>query len=73
MTQNGCMAKKKTESDRHKPSRMIRVRERIARQAEALANAREMTLTEAVNQLIIRGLEQEGLWPPPKAQVKEER
>ncbi len=69
MAENALMAKKTTKTDepskdRHKPSRMIRIRERIALQAEAFAESRETDLTQAVNELLIVALETKGLWPP---------
>ena len=52
--------------DRHKPSRMTRIRERLALQLDLLADRRDTDFTEQVNRLIQEGLEREGLWPPPR-------
>lgn len=51
-------------TDRHKPSRMTRVRESLAKQLDILVERRASDFTEQVNQAIRLMLEQEGLWPP---------
>jgi hypothetical protein len=55
-------------SDRHKPSRMVRVREVLAQQLDHLAVQRASDLTELVNQAVRELLERAGLWPPPQSQ-----
>ncbi len=62
--QNACMAKK-TSTDRHKPSRMVRVRESLAAQLDLVAEENATDLTEEVNRAIREMLVREGKWPPP--------
>ena len=51
-------------ADRHKPSRHIRVTERLARQLDVLADRNATSAPVEANRLIREGLEQLGLWPP---------
>ena len=64
---NGIMARKKSNesaTDRHKPSRLVRVREKLAVQHELLAERRATDVTEEVNRAVRELLEREELWPP---------
>lgn len=54
---------KKTE-DRHKPSRMVRIPERMAVQLEKLAESRENTISDEVRTAVREFLERAGMWPP---------
>lgn len=63
MSQNALMAKSKSE-DRHKPSRMVRIPERMAVALEEFAESRENTLTDEVRTAIREYLERNDLWPP---------
>jgi hypothetical protein len=58
------MGTKKT-ADRHKPSRMCRIRERLAAQADRLCERLDQGFTQVVNDALREKLEREGLWPPP--------
>lgn len=60
---NVLMAKKKKEEDRHKPSRMVRIPERMALALEELAETRENTLTDEVRTAVREYLERNDLWP----------
>lgn len=65
MLQNVRMSKKQPPSDdRHKPSRMIRLKERLAVQLEIVAERNATSLTEEVNRAVREMLQREGLWPP---------
>lgn len=57
------MPKKKPTSDRHKPAKMVRIRPRLAAQAEILAARRDADVTQIVNDALRELLEREGLWP----------
>lgn len=59
------MSKKKPNADRHKKSKMVRIRQRLAEQAEILAQRQVTDVTEIVNDALRERLEREGLWPPP--------
>ena len=65
---NTTMARKKPTTgggkDRHKPSRMTRVRESLAAQLDLLAERKASDFTEQVNIAVRLLLEHEGLWPP---------
>lgn len=68
MIENAVMAKKTTNTDkpkkdRHKPSRMVRVRERVAAAVDLFAESKATDFTEAVNALLIRALEAADFWP----------
>jgi len=67
MGQNAVMSKKKPASstDRHKPARMVRVRQQLADQLEILADRRATDITEEVNRAVRELLERENLWPAP--------
>jgi len=59
-----CMApKKKQAGDRHKPSRMTRIPERMAAQLEKLAEHKSTSLVDEVKQAIREYLERQNLWP----------
>jgi hypothetical protein len=64
MPHNGRMAAKKR-PDRHKPSRMVRLKERLAQQLDLLAGRNETSISHEVNQAVREKLQREGLWPPP--------
>ena len=55
----------KKSSDRHKPSRMVRVRKRLADVLEKLAEREASSLGEEANNAIREYLKDKGLWPPP--------
>lgn len=59
------MSKKKPSADRHKKSTMVRIRQRLANQAEQLAEKLESDVTQVVNDALREKLEREGMWPPP--------
>lgn len=61
---NAFMGKKKS-SDRHKPSKQVRLRKSLADQLEVLAERNATTVPEEVNRAVRLLLEREGLWPPP--------
>ena len=58
------MGKKKQAGDRHKPSRMTRVPERMATALEKLAAKKETNLSDEVKQAVHEYLEKQDLWPP---------
>lgn len=67
MQNNALMAKKRStgmNEDRHKPSRMVRLRERLAAELDKVADVKATSITELVNQAVREYLEREGLWPP---------
>ncbi len=64
MLQNALMAKKKS-TDRHKPSRMVRLKESLARRLDSLVERNATSLAQEVNRAVRELLEREGLWPPP--------
>jgi hypothetical protein len=68
VAQNGVMAKNKDSrsGDRHKPGRMVRVKETLAEQADLLCEQNATNLTQEVNRALRELLVREGLWPPPK-------
>lgn len=70
MSQNAVMTKKKS-NDRHKPSRMTRVREVLAVQLDKLSKRNATGFTEEVNRAVRELLTREGLWPPPDAAAKD--
>jgi hypothetical protein len=51
--------------DRHKPSRMMRISERLAELLDGLAERNVSSAPAEANRLIREGLERMGLWPPP--------
>lgn len=63
MLSNCGMAKKKR-PDQHKPSRMVRIRERLAAQLDLIARRNETSVTDEVNRAVRELLQREGLWPP---------
>lgn len=60
------MTKKKAAADRHKPSRMVRIKPRLAEAAAPLVERLDTDFTQLVNESLRLRLEAEGLWPPPK-------
>lgn len=73
MPTTACMAKKKPQAaepaapkDRHKPSRMVRVREALADQLDELVGRNASDFTEEVNRAVRELLQREGLWPVRK-------
>ena len=50
-------------NDRHKPAKLVRIKPRLAAQAEVLAERLESDFTKVVNDAIREKLEREGLWP----------
>lgn len=66
MSHNGVMAKKKA-NDRHKPSRLIRLKESLAKRLEELADRNATSLTQEANRAVRELLEKNGLWPPAKS------
>lgn len=68
---NGGMARNKAKdekppADRHKPRRMVGVREPVAVAVEAYAKENQTDLTEMVNQFLINQLKLIGRWPAQK-------
>ncbi len=60
------MAHKK-QADRHKPSRMVRIPEAMARELERMADEQFNTLTEQVKVALREYLERNGRLPKPKS------
>jgi hypothetical protein len=69
---NAVMAKHKgkqeAEPDRHKPSRMVRVKESVARQVDVLVKRSDTNFAQEVHRLLLEALERRSLWPPPPRQ-----
>ncbi len=65
MYDNAVMAKKKDGSNEkyRKPARMVRIREALAKQGDALAELEARDLTEIVNEALREKLERKGMWP----------
>jgi hypothetical protein len=61
------MGKKKPTADRHKKSKMVRIKPRLATQGELLAERLESDFTKLCNDALREKLEREGMWPPPDA------
>ncbi len=55
---------KKRSEDRHKKTRMVRIRDGYGEALDELAELRNTTITEIVNNGIRRELEDAKLWPP---------
>lgn len=53
-------------SDRHKPSRMIRIRQVLAKQLDLIAERDAEDVTSLANRAVREFLERQGLWPPNK-------
>ena len=73
MSDIACMAtprkpKERTE-DRHKPHRMLRVRQAFADIIQAMAEQNSSDFTEEGNRIIREWLEQNGKWPVPMVQA----
>ncbi len=72
MANNVFMARKKsnqqngTGNDRHKPHRMVRLRERLAAILDKLAEQNATSVTEEMNRAVREMLQREGLWPQSK-------
>lgn len=58
-------SKKRPNADRHKPARLTRVKETLAKKLDLLAERRATDFTAEVNRAVRELLEREGLWPPP--------
>lgn len=63
MGHNALMSEKKRKGDRHKPSRMVRVREALAEVLDRLAEQNASDITEEVNRAVREMLQREGWWP----------
>lgn len=62
----GIMAKRKISTgDRHKPGRMVRLKEQLARQLDILVVRNATNTTQEVQRAVREMLAREGLWPPP--------
>ena len=61
------MSKTKKSTDRHKPSRTMRIKTRLAKVLDELALDNETSAAEEANRLIREGLIKEGLWHRSKA------
>ena len=57
------MATKKKSTDRHKPSRMTRIPEKMAVQLEKMAEHKSTSLVDEVKQAVREYLERNNLWP----------
>lgn len=66
MSQNSGMTKPKKSTDRHKPSRMVRVKGALAAQLDLIVAENETAFTDEVNRAIRELLVREGKWPPSK-------
>jgi hypothetical protein len=71
------MGKKKVEggegrTDRHKPSRMVRIKEGLARQLDRIVGRDLTDFTAEVNRAVREMLAREGLWPPPGERTEED-
>lgn len=64
VVENAFMVKKNRTSDRHKPSRNVRLRERLANQLQLLAERDDSNITEQTNRAVRELLVREGFWPP---------
>lgn len=62
--QNVLMANKDRKPvDRHKPSRMVRIKGALAVQLDKLVQQNATDMTEEVNRAVREMLAREGLWP----------
>jgi hypothetical protein len=69
LSNNALMGKRKRKpDDRHKESRMVRVKESLARQVEILVERYDTNFAQEIHRLILEGLERRQLWPPPPRQ-----
>jgi hypothetical protein len=59
------MSTKKPNPDRHKRSKLVRIRLALHEALQRLAAKNSTDLTEEANRLIRIGLQSEGMWPPP--------
>jgi hypothetical protein len=62
--------KDQRKGDRHRPSRMMRISERLAEVLDDLGERNATSAPSEANRLIREGLERAGLWPPPDPQPK---
>lgn len=63
---NALMAKKQTKkADRHKPGRMVRLKELLAQRLDVLVDRNATNITQEVQRAVREYLERQGLWPPP--------
>jgi hypothetical protein len=56
--------KNKDAADRHKPRKMVGIREQFIAPGDILAHRLGMGFSEMVNQAVREKLERDGLWPP---------
>jgi hypothetical protein len=59
--------------DRHRPSRMMRISERMAEILDKLAERNDTSAAAEANRLIREGLERLNLWPPPDPPARTKR
>jgi hypothetical protein len=52
-------------TDRHKPSRQVRLKKVLADRLEVLADRNATSVPDEVNRAVRELLQREGLWPPP--------
>lgn len=62
--------RKPSQTDRHKPSRLVRVKELFAPGLERVAALRGTSLAEEVNRAVRELLERESLWPPVQGKAE---
>lgn len=61
---NGVMSKPKKSTDRHKPNRQVRLKQRLVEQLKILSDRDDVSITELANNAVREFLRREGLWPP---------
>lgn len=61
------MAKKKTESDRHKPRELVGIPKTVAVALRAWGETDCLTLTDVVKMACIEFAKSKGIWPPKDA------
>lgn len=64
MFHNAIMGNKKQSSDRHKPTRNVRLNMRLATQLQKLAEQNATNITVEANRAVRELLERVDLWPP---------
>lgn len=64
LSHNALMADKRKTTDRHKPSRTIRLNLRLAEQLALVAEHNATSLNQEANRAVRELLVREGLWPP---------
>lgn len=68
MRHNAFMApRRKKQSDRHKPSFMVRIPKNLRAPLEALADQNAAKVPEMVKRAVVQLLKDANLWPPPPA------